>query len=215
MKRVRHGVVSADFSSQTPSRSGTVVEKSAKTNTTLPMDGKDTDQTVDENDKGPCQRFDLAHSVNRSYSRASKLLREALGASRVAFVDASYNSTNMTPSRSRSSSTPSDINTGSAISDTDVSDGAIASFEPSKMCKVLGISTYMQADDEPTSTLELSQPKLTTLIKAYPRAKVFSFLGSGDDTRAPKQADLGVRVIPHQMQHSRRSKLDTAAMPAY
>lgn len=48
------------------------------------------------------------------------------------------------------------------------------------MCKVLGISTYLQTDVDHKSNIELSQRDLTTLIKAYPRAKVFSFMGNGD-----------------------------------
>lgn len=179
MERARHGIVSADFGSHPSSHSEVVAADSTRPDSPIPRDDQNVAPTTIGSEKGPFQRFDFTNAVNLSYGRASKLLREALGASGVAFVDASHVSSTMTSTR-RGTSSPSDFNTGSATSDTDVSDGATGSSGPSKTCKVLGMSTYMQADDDRTSAFELPQRDLTTLIKAYPRAKVFSFMRNGD-----------------------------------
>lgn len=123
MERAKHGIVSADFRPRTPSRSSIDAESGAKPNTSTPSDSPKPSQTAAEKHEDPFQKFDLANAVIQSYSRASKLLREALGASGSAFLDASHIPSPVTATRRRSS-TPSDINTGSAISDADVSDGA-------------------------------------------------------------------------------------------
>jgi hypothetical protein len=176
IERQRQGIKSTDFGPRNAKDPSVVVDGgSTKASIPLPADDQGTTPAAAEAERGPFQKFDLTTAVNQSYNRASKLLREALGASGVAFVDASHISTNTTAARRRAS-TPSGDNTGSATSDTDASDGAGGA---PKMCQVTGLSTYMQEDDH-TSTFKLSQRDLATLIKAYPRAKVFSFMKNGD-----------------------------------
>jgi hypothetical protein len=128
------------------------------------------------------REFDLTSAVSQSYGRAAKLLREALGATGVAFVNTSHVSATATGARRRSS-TPSDENTDTATgtdtdTDTDTSGGSSGGLP--KMCKVAGISTLMESEDDRAARFELSKRDLSTLIKAYPRAKVFSFMKNGD-----------------------------------
>lgn len=135
--------------------------------------------------------FDLTNAVNQSYSRAARLLRESLGASGVAFVDASHIPTTATATRRRSS-TPSDETASTATgtdTDTDASEGGTSG--PSKMCKVTGISTFMETEDDHTARFELSRRDLSTLIRAYPRAKVFSFMRNGDAYSSSEASEPG------------------------
>jgi hypothetical protein len=188
LERVREGIKSSDFGASTASQSNLVVVGDTKGSASPPKDGFDVAETATENDKGQTRRFNLTNAVNQSYSRASRLLREALGASGVAFVDASHVPTKTTAARRRSSA-PSDDNTGTATSDTDASDGGATGT--SKMCRVAGISTYMQAGDGRKTNFELSQRDLATLIKAYPRAKVFSFMKNGDAYSSSEASEPG------------------------
>jgi hypothetical protein len=180
LERTRQGIMSTDFGPRNPRDPSVVVDAgSIKANAPPSTEDQDTVPAAAEVERGPFQKFDLTTAVNQSYSRASKLLREALGASGVAFVDASHISTNTTAARRRSS-TPEGDNTGSTTggSDTDASDGVAGG--PPKICKVTGISTYMQEYDDRNSSFELTQRDLATLIRAYPRPKVFSFMKNGD-----------------------------------
>lgn len=173
MERAQQGILSTDFSPHNPSRSSVVAGDNTGAADSFPSNDPQTSAE-------PFRKFDLTNAVNQSYGRASKLLREALGATGVAFVDASHISTAANAAR-RSSSTPSDDNTGTATgtsTDTETSDGGAT--RSSKMCTVTGISTYMETDDESAAPFELSRRDLSTLIKAYPRAKVFSFMRNGD-----------------------------------
>jgi hypothetical protein len=208
LTRTREGISSTDFSELDAKRS----------NGTGGDDGKADPSPSDEGFQtaaGPFRKFDLTNSVNRSYSRAAKLLREALGASGAAFVDASHISTTATAAR-RTSSTPSDDNTATATgtdTDTDRSDGGTAG--PPKMCIVTGISTYIETDDDRTARFELSQRDLSTLVKAYPRAKVFSFMRNGDaysgseasDPGSSSDSAPGAKTTRVKTRHSRNARI--------
>jgi hypothetical protein len=173
LERVKEGVLSTDFGSHNEKQFSDADRGHGNADVPPPDEG--IKATAD-----PIRKFDLTSAVNQSYGRAAKLLREALGATGVAFVDASHVSATATKTRRRSS-TPSDEQTGTATgtdTDTDASDGGSAG--PQRMCKVTGISTFMESDDERTARCELSKRDLSTLIKAYPRAKVFSFMKNGD-----------------------------------
>jgi hypothetical protein len=201
LERNRQGILSTDFSPHATKRPAVAVDDPADTSP------DDNQQATAE----PFRRFDLTNAVNQSYSRAAKLLREALGATGVAFVDASHISTAPSAAQRRSS-TPSDSNTGTATgadTDTEASEGGAAG--PPKMCKVTGISTHVEAEDDRRARFELSQRDLSTLIKAYPRAKVFSFMRNGDAYSSSEASEPGSsgdstqsRV---QTQHSRNARI--------
>lgn len=137
------------------------------------------------------RKFDLTSAVNQSYNRAANLLCEALGAIGVAFVDAGHISSTTTATQRRSS-TPSDEITGAATStdtDTDASDSGTTVV--SKMCKVTGISTFTDSEDDSTARFELSKRDLSTLAEAYPRARVFSFTRGGNSYSSSEASGPG------------------------
>jgi hypothetical protein len=183
-ERILHGVLSADFSTQTGSRGHTTT---TAIDETIPEDEAVSQAAAAAKDRGGHREYDLSREVRQAHSRASKLLREALGASGVAFVDASAISHTRGLNRRRSS-TPSDDNFRSGTSDTDASDGSTTS---SRMCEVTAISTHMESGNGRASPFELSHRDLTTLIKAYPKAKVFSFMKDGDAYSGSDGSDTG------------------------
>jgi hypothetical protein len=83
------------------------------------------------------------------------------------------------------------------------------------MCKVTGISTFRDSEDDCTARFELSRRDLSALIKACPRAKVFSFMGSGDahsgsETSGPgSSSDSSSDPNPSRIktQHSRNARI--------
>ena len=173
-ERKLQGVLSEDFST-----TGSGRETTSATNTideTIPEVNQAAIQQAAAKEQVGIREYDLSREVRQAHSRASKLLREALGASGVAFVDASAISTTRSSGRRRSS-TPSGDNVRSGTSDTDASDGSTTS---SRMCEVTAISTHMEASEDRALPFEISHRDLTTLVKAYPRAKVFSFMKDGD-----------------------------------
>jgi len=185
LERVREGVLSKDFGSHSADRSNIAgCDENDNANSPPPQDSP---QATAE----PFRKFDLTNAVNQSYSRAAKLLRESLGASGVVFVDASHISTTGTATRRRSS-TPSDEKTSTATgTDTDTEASESGAAGPPKMCKVTGISTFLETEDDHTARFELSRRDLSTLIRAYPRAKVFSFMRSGDAYSSSEASEPG------------------------
>jgi hypothetical protein len=185
LERVSEGVLSTDFGSHIEGRSNVAGgDDNDNANSPPPHEGP---QAAAE----PYRKFDLANAVNQSYSRAAKLLRESLGASGVAFVDASHISTTATATRRRSL-TPSDEKASTATgtdTNTDASEGGAAG--PPKMCNVMGISTFMETEEDHTAHIELSRRDLSTLIRAYPRAKVFSFMRNGDAYSSSEASEPG------------------------
>lgn len=184
-ERILQGVLTADFSTQSGSRGSTASATNAIDETI--SEDHAVSQKAATKDRAGQREYDLSREVKQAHSRASKLLREALGASGVAFIDASAVSTTRGLNRRRSS-TPSDDNFRSGTSDTDASDGSTTS---SRMCEVTAISTHMEVGDGRAPPFELSHRDLTTLIKAYPRAKVFSFMKDGDAYSGSDASDTG------------------------
>jgi len=185
-ERILQGVLTADFSTQSGSRGSSTASATNAIDETIPED-QAVSQTAATKDRAGQREYDLSREVKQAHSRASKLLREALGASGVAFIDASAVSTTRGLNRRRSS-TPSDDNFRSGTSDTDASDGSTTS---SRMCEVMAISTHMEVGDGRAPPFELSHRDLTALIKAYPRAKVFSFMKDGDAYSGSDASDTG------------------------
>ena len=208
-ERIQHGVLSADFSTQSESRGHTTAGATDAIDETIPED-QAVSQTEATKDRSGHREYDLSREVKQAHSRASKLLREALGASGVAFIDASA-----VPTRGldrRRSSTPSDDNFRSGTSDTEASDG---STTPSRMCEVTAISTHLEAGDDRARPFELSHRDLTRLIKAYPRAKVFSFMKDGDaysgsdasDTGSSSESSFDASAPRVETKHSRHAQI--------
>ncbi|KAK4546286.1 hypothetical protein LTR36_001963 [Oleoguttula mirabilis] len=138
--------------------------------------------------------FDLARASDYAYARASNLIREAVGAEGVVFVDANAASTNAKQSRRRArndtsevSETTNSASTGqselshNSTSEGDVSDTAGRGQRP---CKLNGFSTRNRSTLNGSQTsahhFNLSDADLAALIRRYPRGKIFNFEESGD-----------------------------------
>jgi hypothetical protein len=207
-ERILHGVLSADFSTQAVSRGHTTTNAIDET---IPEDEAVSQTAAAAKDLSGHREYNLSREVRQAHSRASKLLREALGASGVAFVDASAISHTRGLNRRRSS-TPSDDNFRSGTSDTDASDGSTTS---SRMCEVTAISTHMESGEGRAPPFELSHRDLTTLIKTYPKAKVFSFMKDGDaysgsdgsDTGSSSESPFDASAPRVETKHSRHAQI--------
>jgi hypothetical protein len=132
-------------------------------------------QSEDEN-------FDLVELTKQTYARASNLMREALGAEGVVFLEATGNvksrSDNNPKSSHSSTSGSSSDSRGIAASGNESSD---TSTRVSKPCRLAGFSTRTASTLVGTRSLafELSDRDMSKLIKAYPSGKVFTFEDSG------------------------------------
>lgn len=135
--------------------------------------------------------FNYAREVRLTYGRASNLLKEALSATGVAFVDATAASSakqarpvfsrKLTNQESRSDPTPtSSSDSHAATSDTDnLSDATKQARHPAKG---LGFSTYTQSTIAGSRTFPFQIPErqLVKMIKSYPMGKVFNFVEDSD-----------------------------------
>jgi GAF domain-containing protein len=128
------------------------------------------------------ENFDLAELTKQTYARASNLMREALGAEGVVFLNATGNVKSRSGSNSKSShsstSGSSSDSRGIAGSDNESSDTSTRATKP---CRLAGFSTRTASTLFGTRSLafELSNRDMSRLIKAYPSGKVFSFEDSG------------------------------------
>ena len=148
--------------------------------------------------------FNLAHESERTYARASNLLREALHAEGVVFVDATFISGQGDPASKRSnseaySSTNDELN-NLLTSDGDASDSASVS---TGSAKINGLSTrHGSSLTTPQALRQFRLPRrlLSHLIQRYPHGKVFNFeesggvyASSGDGTSATSSEDSSSR----------------------
>ena len=135
---------------------------------------------------GETAAFDLTSSVERTYARESNLIREALGAEGVVFVDANIVA-NLRRSGSgadsdehlqRSSSGEGNKSSASEPDGLDVGSGG------NPLCKAQGISTRstLTASSAPTPVqrFDLTQALLSRLMCRYRKGRIFNFRENGD-----------------------------------
>lgn len=135
---------------------------------------------------------DLSANATHAYARATNLIREALHAEGVYFVDASSATANVRladansgPSLGRSESTGSESATNSerhpsVSSETDLSDRADTGDRP---CRLNGFSSRKRSTLKGTSSdyrFNFPEHSLTSLIRRYPRGQIFNYEDSGD-----------------------------------
>ncbi|KAF2723364.1 hypothetical protein K431DRAFT_292738 [Polychaeton citri CBS 116435] len=123
--------------------------------------------------------FDLALASERAYARASNLMREALSADGVVFVDASVASLRRFDSESDAPATSCN-SANTLTSETDDSDD---STSESSQCRTRGFSTRTKAsvDGFKASDHQFQLPKstLSRLVKRYPHGHVSNFEETG------------------------------------
>ncbi|KAI4715650.1 hypothetical protein E4T48_08160 [Aureobasidium sp. EXF-10727] len=124
--------------------------------------------------------FDLGREINTAFARSSNLMREAISAEGVAFVDADFHrSKEATKNQGSSSTDPeSDTATGSSGPESTSSKDQTP-ISPDAQCALLGFSTKVRSTIRgfDASARHSSLPKtfIRSLIRRYPMGKVFNF----------------------------------------
>ncbi|KAG9526449.1 hypothetical protein KCU93_g5582, partial [Aureobasidium melanogenum] len=124
--------------------------------------------------------FDLDREINTAFARSSNLMREAISAEGVAFIDADFHrSKESTKNQGVSSTDPeSDTATGSSGSEA-TSHNAETPLAPDAQCALLGFSTKVRSTirgfDPSARHSSLPKTFIRSLIRRYPMGKVFNF----------------------------------------
>ncbi|KAH0136679.1 hypothetical protein KCU67_g15980, partial [Aureobasidium melanogenum] len=118
--------------------------------------------------------------INTAFARSSNLMREAISAEGVAFIDADFHrSKESTKNQAVSSTDPeSDTATGSSGSEA-TSHNAETPLAPDAQCALLGFSTKVRSTirgfDPSARHSSLPKTFIRSLIRRYPMGKVFNF----------------------------------------
>lgn len=217
-ERIENGVVSGDFSSRTEISPGSIGDTTGGTSS--PVSANTAPVPTVETPQQPLQPEPHVR-VTEAYSRASRLLRESMGVSGVAFIDAGKASATAPEGRSASPGSSDDGKTATT-SDTDVSDPSAAAPR-SKSCKVTAMSTQAQKAEESSSSsvrFKLLERDMAKLIKAYPHGKVFTFMkdgtaysssdGKGETSGSATGTDVSSSRV--KSRHSRHARILQKAM---
>ncbi|KAJ5644980.1 hypothetical protein N7507_010991 [Penicillium longicatenatum] len=151
----------------------------------------------------------LPNSIRSILSRAANLLRESIGAEGVMFLDANsgrfgslvdQKTRRVSGPHLKSSTSSSDESTDSAYSDSrrpsDAGQGS-DSDEHSGISECLGFSSSGAATDKDPNreghNIVVPEPLFTSLIRRYPRGKIFTYNASGtlSDSDDPTQSVSG------------------------
>lgn len=158
--------------------------------------------------------FNLGQATERTFARASNLLREALHAEGVVFVDTAYVSTQSTLFKSSDDDNNSSTNeelAQSLTSDPETSDSSSASS--AGIAKVNGFSTRQVssfAETQQGKQFRLPKRFLARLTKQYKHGKIFNFeesgavyASSGDGTTTTSSSDGGTKQMKPATQSQR------------
>ncbi|KAG9662164.1 hypothetical protein KCU64_g2120, partial [Aureobasidium melanogenum] len=124
--------------------------------------------------------FDIGREINMAFARSSNLMREAISAEGVAFIDADFHrSKESTQNQATSSTDPeSDTATGSSGSEA-TSPKEEKPLTPDAQCALLGFSTKVRSTirgfDPSARHSSLPKTFIRSLIRRYPMGKVFNF----------------------------------------
>jgi hypothetical protein len=128
--------------------------------------------------------FNLADITERTYARASNLMREALAAHGVAFVDISSMTSAVNQHDSSQSDQRSSTNDTSQTHDSSEAERSGPAIENPATCKVYGCSLRQEdvdvEDGFANGRLNFPKTYLEHLLKRYPNGHVFNFGESGD-----------------------------------
>jgi len=124
--------------------------------------------------------FDLGREVNAAFARSSNLMREAMSAEGVAFIDADFHRTKESTKNQDSSTTDVETDTATSSSGPESSTPKQkAPVSPDAQCALLGFSTKVKSTVRgfDASARHSSLPKafIRSLIRRYPMGKVFNF----------------------------------------
>lgn len=124
--------------------------------------------------------FDLGREVNTAFARSSNLMREAMSAEGVAFIDADFHRTKESTKNQDSSTTDVDTDTANNSSGPELSTPKQETpISPDAQCALLGFSTKVKSTIRgfDASARHSSLPKafIRSLIRRYPMGKVFNY----------------------------------------
>ncbi|KAI4767028.1 hypothetical protein E4T52_06918 [Aureobasidium sp. EXF-3400] len=124
--------------------------------------------------------FDLGREVNSAFARSSNLMREAMSAEGVAFIDADFHRDKESTKNQDSSNTDHETDTATNSSGPESSTPKQKTpVSPEAQCALLGFSTKVKSTVRgfDASARHSSLPKafIRSLIRRYPMGKVFNF----------------------------------------
>ncbi|KAI5208588.1 hypothetical protein E4T39_01362 [Aureobasidium subglaciale] len=124
--------------------------------------------------------FDLGREVNAAFARGSNLMREALSAEGVAFIDADFHRSKESTKNQESSSTDPESDTATASSGPEShSPKQQSPIPPEAQCALLGFSTKVKSTvrgfDASAKHSSLPKAFIRSLIRRYPMGKVFNY----------------------------------------
>ncbi len=137
------------------------------------------------------QDHTLSDNIKKTFSRAANLIRESIGAEGVLFLSAdSERFGNLVPRNTRRVSGParkepkySDDDESTDSSGASVDSIADAELESTPASECLGFSTTRESSIDPDAdagqAIVVPEPLFSSLIRRYPRGKIFSYNSSG------------------------------------
>ena len=156
--------------------------------------------------------FNLADVSMKTYARASNLMREALAAHGVAFVDIS--SISSAPNRRDSSDQQTSTNENSQTHDSSETERSDSVSDNRTTCKVHGCSLHQEEecgeDGFATGRLDFPRTYLEHLLKRYPHGHVFNFgesgglVSSGDGDSMSSGSDHAATKVRDKRGYGRR-----------
>jgi signal transduction histidine kinase/CheY-like chemotaxis protein len=124
--------------------------------------------------------FDLGREVNTAFARSSNLMREAMSAEGVAFIDADFHRDKESTKNQDSSNTDHETDTATNSSGPESSTPQERTpVSPDTQCALLGFSTKVKSTvrgfDPSARHSSLPKAFIRSLIRRYPMGKVFNF----------------------------------------
>jgi signal transduction histidine kinase/CheY-like chemotaxis protein len=154
--------------------------------------------------------FDLGREVNTAFARSSNLMREAMSAEGVAFIDADFHRTKESTKNQDSSTTDHETDTATGSSGPETSSQKDRTpISPEAQCALLGFSTKVKSTVRgfDASARHSSLPKafIRSLIRRYPMGKVFNF-HDGKALSSSSGTDLSSEEVSEGSKNSRSRK---------
>lgn len=161
--------------------------------------------------------FNVADVTERTYARASNLIREALGAHGVAFVDISKISSALNQNDSSQSDQRSSATETSQTHDSSEAERSDSTMENRATCKVYG-SSLRQGETGgesgfATRRLDFAETYLQHLVRRHPHGHVFNFgesgglVSSGDADSMSSGSDQAAAKLRDKRGYGRRLRL--------
>lgn len=152
--------------------------------------------------------FDLGREINTAFARSSNLMREAISAEGVAFIDADFHRSKESTKNQVASSTDPDSDTATGSSGSEAI-SPLLETAPEAQCALLGFSTKVRSTvrgfDPSARHSSLPKTFVRSLIRRYPMGKVFNF-HDGKALSSSSGTDLSSDDVSEDSKKSRSRK---------